>query len=150
MKRGAMIPDAFFSALLLSAMTLPPPPKPYLLLVEDDPSQWAFFYEVLEPHYDVQVATSGTQAWEMAQARLPDIVLSDAILPGLDGFSLARRLRDHPATGGVPVILLSASSKIELLVRGLQAGAYDVLLKPVPLPELFKVLRERLEAREGQ
>ena len=127
-----------------------PPRLPRLLLVEDEPAQWAFLLEVLQPHYDVELATDGTRAWELAQHRTPDLVLADVLLPGgMDGFTLARRLRDHPPTARVPILLLSASTKIELLVRGLQAGAYDVMLKPVPVNRLLEVLRARLADNHG-
>ncbi len=103
-----------------------------------------FFLEVLQPLYDVELAITGTRAWELAQLQTPDLVLADVILPGIDGFTLARRLRDYPPTATVPIILLSASTKIELLVRGLQAGAYDVLLKPVPVKRLLEILQVQL------
>ncbi len=125
------------------------PRKPRLLLVEDEPAQWIFLCEVLQPLYDVEVAMDGLRAWEIAQHRTPDIVLADVVLPGIDGFSLARRLRGYPETSGVPIILLSASNKIELLVRGLQAGAYDVMLKPVVIRELLDALQSQLAAKKA-
>ncbi len=127
-----------------------PPRPPRLLLVEDEPAQWMFFLEALQPYYDVELATDGTRAWELAQLQVPDLVLADVLLPGgMDGFTLARRLRDYPPTAKVPILLLSASTKIDLLVRGLQAGAYDVMLKPVPVNRLLEVLRARL-AESGE
>ncbi len=122
----------------------PAPALPRLLLVEDEPAQWAFLLEALQPYYDVELATTGTHAWELAQLQPPDLVLADVLLPGMDGFTLARRLKEYPPTAKVPIILLSASTKIELLVRGLQAGAYDVMLKPVPVNKLLKALRAQL------
>ncbi len=136
----------------MNGPTDPPAPLrlPRLLLVEDEPAQWAFFLEVLQPHYDVELATDGLRAWELAQLQTPDLVLSDVLLPGdIDGFTLARRLREYPPTAKVPILLLSASTKIELLVRGLQAGAYDVMLKPVPVNRLLEVLRARLADNHG-
>ena len=122
------------------------PLKPRLLLVEDEPAEWMFLFEVLQAHYDVEVATNGYLAWEVAQLHPPDIVLSDVIMPGMDGFTLARRLRKHGPTAKVPIVLISASSKIELMVRGLIAGADDVLLKPVQVEELLENLQARLAA----
>ena len=124
----------------------PAPPKPRLLLVEDEPAEWMFLFEVLQAHYDVEVATNGYIAWEIAQLHPPDIVLSDVIMPGMDGFTLARHLRKYTPTAKVPIVLLSASSKIELMVRGLVAGADDVLLKPIQMDELLANLRARLDA----
>ena len=118
--------------------------KPRLLLVEDEPAQWMFLFEVLHAHYEVEVATDGCSAWTVAQLHPPDIVLSDVIMPGMDGFSLASRLRKQASTAKAPIILLSASSKIDLLVRGLQAGANDVLLKPIQMEKLLEALRAEL------
>ena len=120
--------------------------KPRLLLVEDEPAEWMFLFEVLQAYYEVEVATNGYLAWEIAQLHPPDIVLSDVIMPGMDGFTLARHLRKYQPTAKVPIVLLSASSKIELMVRGLVAGADDVLLKPIKVDELLENLQARLDA----
>ena len=119
--------------------------KARLLLVEDEPAEYIFLLEVLQEHYEVSLAQDGLRAWEMAQLDPPDLVLSDVVMPGLDGFTLARRLRGYPPTAKVPILLLSASSKIELLVRGLVAGADEVLLKPIQLAELLEALRTKLK-----
>ena len=128
----------------------PAPRKPRLLLVEDEPAEWMFLFEMLQAHYDVEVVTNGYIAWEIAQLHAPDIVLSDVILPGMDGFTLARRLRKHGPTAKVPIVLISASSKIELMVRGLIAGADDVLLKPIQVAELLANLQERLDTLNNE
>ena len=120
------------------------PRKPRLLLVEDEYADCFFLFEILGKHYEVEIAMDGLRVWEMAQLQTPDVVLSDVVLPGLDGFSLARRLRAHAPTSKVPIILLSANSKIDLMVRGLVAGADDVLLKPIRVEELLTILRDKL------
>ena len=117
--------------------------KPRLLLVEDEPAEWMFLFEVLQDHYDVEVATDGYLAWEIAQLQTPDVVLSDVVLPGMDGFTLARHLRKHAPTAKVPIVLMSANSQIELMVRGLIAGADDVLLKPIHVEELLAILESK-------
>ena len=122
------------------------PRKARLLLVEDEPAERMFLFEVLQAHYEVELAEDGLRAWKVAQLHPPDLVLSDVVMPGLDGFTLVRRLRGYPPTSKVPILLLSASSKIELLVRGLVAGADDVLLKPIRLEELLEALRAKLAA----
>ena len=66
-------------------------------------------------------------------------------MPGMPGFTLVRRLRGYPPTAKVPILLLSASSKIELLVCGLVARAGEVLLNPIQLEELLEVLRAKLK-----
>ena len=120
--------------------------KPRLLLAEDDFHSSDFLCECLRPKYEVEAVTDGEQAWASAQREPPDLVLSDVIMPGMDGFALARRLRQHRPTAKVPIILFSASSAIDLMVRGLLAGADDVLLKPIHVEELLEILESRLAA----
>ena len=99
-----------------------------------------FLFEVLQADYDVEVAVDGSYAWAVAQLQTPDLILSDIVMPGLDGLGLVRRLRNYPPTAKVPIILMSASGKSDLVVEALQAGADDVLLKPLRMEELMATL----------
>ena len=80
-----------------------------------------------------------------ARARRPDLVLSDVIMPNLDGFGLLREMRDDPTLAGVPVILLSARAGEEARVEGLEAGADDYLIKPFSARELIARVKSNLE-----
>ena len=112
-----------------------------LLLAEDEPSHGNFLHEVLAEEYAVELATDGEQAWAAAQRRVPDIVLTDVQMPGLDGLGLLRRLRGEERTAGVPVILMTANNQKQLLLEALEAGLDDFLLKPFLPLELFARLR---------
>jgi len=81
---------------------------------------------------------------ELARLRAPDLVLSDVMMPRLDGFGLLRALRDDPLTARTPIVLLSARAGEEATVEGLEAGADDYLVKPVRLAELHARLRAHL------
>ncbi len=118
-----------------------PEGKPCLLLVDDQPAEWIFYGDLLSAEYEVRVAMNGEEAWEAVQRRLPDLILADVLMPVLDGIGLARRLRADPRTARVPIILMTASKKQDLLALGLDAGTDDFLLKPFPPSELLDRLR---------
>ena len=115
--------------------------KPRLLLVEDQPSEWIFFGDMLSAEYDVKVAMNGEEAWEAVQLQLPDVILSDVLMPVLDGVGLAQRLRADARTAQVPLILMTASNKKDLPALGLEAGMAELLFKPFNLAELLDRLR---------
>ena len=115
--------------------------KPCLLLVEDQPTEWFFYGDLLSTEYDVKFAMNGEEALAAVQRRVPDLVLSDVLMPLLDGISLARRLRRDVRTASVPIILMTASSAGDLLARGLEAGINEFLLKPIRPQELLARLR---------
>jgi signal transduction histidine kinase len=116
-----------------------------VLLVDDNPDMRRYIKELLEPHYQVQVAEDGQAALEHALASPPDLVLSDVMMPRLDGFGLLRGLRGAPSTRDVPVILLSARAGEQDSVEGLDAGADDYLVKPFAARELMARVRTHLE-----
>ncbi len=115
--------------------------KPCLLLVEDQPAEWVFYGDLLSAEYDVKFAMNGEEALVAIQRRLPDLILSDVLMPLLDGIGLARQVRKDARTAGVPIILMTASSTRDLLPRGLEAGVNEVLLKPFRPLELLARLR---------
>ena len=131
----------------MNGSTVPPlsePPahrNPRLLLAEDDSATRDVLYETLRVHYEVETVATGEQAWEAAQRALPDLILSDVLMPGLDGIGLTRRLRAAERTSTLPIILLTASNERELMLSCLEAGADDCLLKPFSAPELLARLR---------
>ncbi len=116
-----------------------------VLIVEDNGDLRAFLTRLLEPHWQVMQAADGRTGLRMAQARRPDLVLSDVMMPELDGFALLRELRSYPATAAIPVIFLSARAGEEAAVEGLDAGADDYLAKPFSTTELVARVRSNLE-----
>ena len=116
--------------------------NPRLLLAEDDPLTRNLLWEVLHADYEVEAVATGEQAWAAAQRDLPDLVLSDVLMPGgLDGIGLTRQLRAAERTRTLPIILLTASDEKELLLSCLDAGADDCLRKPFSALELLARLR---------
>jgi DNA-binding response OmpR family regulator len=96
---------------------------------------------LLAERYDVVAVADGQQALEAARERRPDLVLTDVMMPNLDGFGLLRELRADPRTRTIPLIMLSARAGEEARVEGLGAGADDYLIKPFSMAELIARIR---------
>ena len=97
---------------------------------------------LLDSGFAVRTAASAAEALTEARRRTPSLVLTDAAMPGIDGFQLCAALRGDPSLGAVPVVLLAASQPdARFRERGLTAGASDCLTKPVDLPRLIQVIR---------
>ena len=112
-------------------------PRDVVLLVDDSPETLGFLTEALEKSgYSVLIATSGLAALKIAERIVPDIVLLDAVMPGLDGFETCRRLKSSAALGQVPVFFMTGLSETEHVVRALEAGGVDYLTKPINVDEL--------------
>jgi DNA-binding response OmpR family regulator len=106
-----------------------------VLFVEDDPSVAQMYKLKLElDGYDVDVASDGEKALELARRDRPDIVFLDIRLPKLDGFGVLEALRKDPKTENLPVVILSNYSEKELIDRGLRLGALDYLIKTQTTP----------------
>jgi len=113
------------------------------VLVVDDvlPNVKLLEAKLSREYFDVVTAFSGPEALETAHAVLPDIILLDVMMPGMDGFEVCRRLKADPATCHIPVVMVTALSDASDRVRGLEAGADDFLTKPVNDVALFARVR---------
>jgi PAS domain S-box-containing protein len=108
-----------------------------VLLVDDNRDMRECVRRLLSRRFDVQTATNGREALQMAAEKLPDLVLSDVMMPEMDGFELLAALRQNPETRTIPVVLLSARAGEDSRIEGLQAGADDYLVKPFTARELL-------------
>ena len=116
-----------------------------VLVVEDNADMRDYVAGLLSDEYDVVTATDGIDALEKLADFRPDLVLTDVMMPRLDGFGLLERLHGNPATTGIPVIMLSARAGEEGTVEGLEAGADDYLVKPSSARELKARIRVNME-----
>jgi PAS domain S-box-containing protein len=116
-----------------------------VLLADDNSDMRDYVRRLLAPHYDVEVVGDGQAALESAWQRRPDLVLSDIMMPRLDGFGLLRALREDAELRDIPVILLSARAGEEASVEGLDAGADDYLIKPFSARELLARVRANID-----
>ena len=119
--------------------------RPLVLLADDNADMRDYVRRLLAPHYNVELASDGQVALDAATRKRPDLVLSDIMMPRLDGFGLLRALRENPELRDVPVILLSARAGEEASVEGLDAGADDYLTKPFSARELLARVRANIE-----
>ncbi len=101
-----------------------------VLLAEDNADMRSYVRSLLGPNCELETVGDGEAALDAIHRKRPDIVITDVMMPGLDGFGLVRAIRDDPALRGLPVIMLSARAGDESRAEGLEAGADDYLVKP--------------------
>nr|WP_237881477.1 diguanylate cyclase [Pseudomonas sp. PGPR40] len=105
--------------------------RPKLLIVDDQPTNIRVLHELFREDCDVFMATSGEQAISVCQAQLPDLILLDVVMEGMDGHEVCRRLKVDPATQGIPIIFITAQQQESDEVLGLELGAVDFISKPI-------------------
>ena len=127
-----------------------------ILLADDNPDMREYIERLLRGAYEVVAVSNGIDALQAALADPPDLILSDVMMPGLDGFGLLQELRGHAETRTIPVVLVSARAGEESRVEGLGAGADDYLIKPFTARELLarvaahlSMSRRRKEAEQA-
>ncbi len=111
--------------------------KSKILLADDNADMRDYIRRLLSGSYIVQTVADGVAALTAIEKNPPDLVLTDVMMPGMDGFELLRSLRSNPATQDIPIILLSARAGEESRIEGLAAGADDYLIKPFSARELL-------------
>jgi signal transduction histidine kinase len=116
-----------------------------ILLADDNADMREYVRHLLEPHYVVDTVADGAQALRAARANRPDLLLTDVMMPNLDGFGLLSAMRADPELKTVPILVLSARAGQESRVDGLRRGADDYLIKPFSARELLARIRSLLE-----
>ena len=117
-----------------------------IVLADDHVDMRNYVGRLLRERYEVETVADGEAALAAVHARRPDLVLTDVMMPGLDGFGLLRQLRSDPRTRAIPVIMLFARAGEDAHVEGLEAGADDYLIKPFSARELLARVGAQLEA----
>ncbi len=121
-----------------------------ILVADDDPVAARFVASLLQERgYEVLVAGDGDHALEMAVKLRPDLIVSDVVMPYRDGFDVLRMVRAEPRLASVPVVIVSMKDREEDIVRGLEAGADDYVVKPFNARELLTRVRKPLK-RNGR
>ncbi len=124
------------SASLFGPVADDPATRQKILLADDNADMRHYIGRLLSPQWNVKVVGDGEAALRAARTEHPDLIVTDVMMPMLDGFGLLRALRDDPATASIPVLLLSARAGLEARIEGFEAGADDYLAKPFSGREL--------------
>jgi DNA-binding response OmpR family regulator len=123
--------------------------KKYLvLLVEDNPDVRLFISGFLQDHYEVITGDNGLKGWDLAKEYIPDIIISDVMMPEMDGFTLCNKLKSDERTNHIPVILLTARASDSSHAEGLKMGADVYLSKPFSIEILLLQVNNLLTASE--
>ena len=127
-----------------------PAARARVLLADDNADMRDYLCRLLAADYEVTCVADGEEALAEARRTRPDLILTDVMMPGLDGFGLLQKLRDDPELRGVPVIVLSARAGDEAKVEGLRKGADDYLVKPFSARELLARVAANIESVRAQ
>ncbi len=118
-----------------------------VLIVDDVPDNLAVLHDALdEAGYTVLVATDGATALQRAAQAEPDIVLLDAVMPGIDGFEVARRLKAGPETAHIPIVFMTGLTETEHVLAAFEAGGIDYVTKPIRPPEVLARIAAHMQA----
>ncbi|MFB2919445.1 ATP-binding protein [Aerosakkonema funiforme] len=140
------LPEEGESENINSAAPLRPrSPNARILLVDDNADMRDYVKRLLSERWQVDTAANGASALATIQKHPPDLVLSDVMMPEMDGFQLLQALRSHPDTKSIPIVLLSARAGEEATIEGLEAGADDYLIKPFSARELIARINTQLQ-----
>ncbi len=124
--------------------------EPRLLVVEDNDELARFIIESMPQHYRIRRAVNGRDGLEQALEHVPDLIISDVMMPLMDGFTLCNQLKTDQRTSHIPVILLTAKASVENRLVGLSLGADDYLTKPFQITELQLRVRNQLVSKQRQ
>lgn len=122
--------------------------KKLILIVEDNPDISAFISNALSENYELIAAVNGIKGWEAAREHIPDVIISDVMMPEMDGFELCNKLKADERTNHIPVILLTAKAAGTSHVQGLKMGADVYLTKPFSIEVLLLQVANMLNASE--
>ncbi|HDS06616.1 MAG TPA: hybrid sensor histidine kinase/response regulator [Bacteroides sp.] len=122
--------------------------RQHILVVEDDLEMCGYLQGMLEPVYQVHISKDGIDGWNKALQLTPDLIITDIMMPGMDGIELTEKIKDEFKTCHIPVIMLSSRSEVESQVEGLQTGAEAYISKPFHTELLISQVQSLLSQRK--
>lgn len=146
-KQEVLLPE---SAGLFQKLSVKPNPlnKQKILIIEDDMDVRQYLKEELEGYFEVETADNGTAGFRMAQEVVPDLIVCDVLMPGMNGYEVTRKLRSDFNTSHIPVIILTALSQSEDHLDSIESGADAYITKPFSIRLLLTRIIKLLEQRE--
>ena len=124
--------------------------KATILVVDDTPENIDVLAGLLSEEYSIRVAMNGEKALELAaQQPVPDLILLDVMMPGMDGYEVCRRLKADPATAGIPVIFATAKTEVDDETKGFETGAVDYLTKPISPPIVLARVKTHIALKQA-
>lgn len=120
---------------------------PLVLVVEDNIKVRSFIISALTPYYKIIEAENGREGLFLALKKIPDLIISDVMMPEMDGIELCQKLKSDEKTSHIPIILLTAKSEEDNILKGLEVGADDYMLKPFGIKQLLVRIQKLIELR---
>lgn len=125
--------------------------KPLILIIDDNQENLKVIGNMLKEHnYSIAVATGGEEAFELLWKNLPDLMLLDIMMPGMDGYEVCKKLKTEKRTKDIPVIFLSAKGETDDIVKGFEAGGVDYVSKPFNSRELLARIKTHIELKRAR
>ncbi|MCP4757196.1 MAG: two-component system response regulator [Proteobacteria bacterium] len=121
-----------------------------ILVVDDIEENIDILVATLEDSYDIVVATEGSSAVKLAHKEIPDLILLDILMPGMDGYEVCRLLKEESATRDIPVIFFTGLGQIENKTKAFEMGAVDYITKPFQIPEVRARVKTHLLLKKSQ
>lgn len=119
-----------------------------ILIIEDDEETRLYLEEMLSPSYKIMTARDGDSGLQRALTELPDLVLSDIVMPGMNGLQIVKRIKNNPNTTHIPVIILTSNTGMSDRIEGLELGADAYIVKPFDMDELLTTIDNILKNRQ--
>ena len=120
---------------------------PTLLIVEDNPDVRKYIKDILDNYYNISEAVDGKEGLEKSIEQIPDLIISDIMMPKMDGIKLCKALRTDPRTSHIPIILLTAKATLQDKIEGFESGADSYIMKPFEADELKARIKNLIEQR---
>ena len=119
-----------------------------ILIVEDNIELQLFLQDILSPIYNVILTENGEEGFQNAKTNLPDLILSDVMMPKVDGIEMTKLLREDQLTKHIPIVLLTAKNSTNTKISGLESGAIELINKPFNSPELLLKINNIISSKE--